>query len=540
MPEFVPAMPANRGWRAAYAVSPGQTAPNPETDGWTAHSSFTDGAGPDSLYAGNEASSNVVRVTVEGAEATITLDPATFPEGRWQIEIRRGLCYRVADFTFSSYDYDGDTIDFFSYVESGGNYQLARSREALSDACYLVRCCSVVNSHPVNDGKPVPNCAFIALKAYGRSVSSFKIRASSIVDRWGGTAFDDFGESARPADHFHNVLRGPLASLPLPDALIDKASLSAWHAANVSEDRRCDMIVEGGLVGDILANIAGCAFAKVAASEVWGVMRDYDRSEEDPVQTFTIRNSSGLAMTKAFTPRLPDMLRCVYSDMENRPREVEIWRPGREGTLRPVVETVNMVGLTRDADVIERGTHDLRQMELRAAVYDFNAFAETIRCRRGDLIAVNHHVLDRTHDSGRIRAVTLAKDGEADMLTELILDAKVRVYNEPDMHEATDMHAVADMHSVGLKSGVMIRRSDETMTVHPVSNATGTSDTLTLTTPVELPAEGDGRRAVRNGNLVSIGATGREARRLIATDIQYEKGWKAKITALAEAPELHA
>lgn len=542
VPETVPSMPSNRGWRAVYAAAPGQDAPNPVTGGWTAHSSFVDGAGSNALYSGVEGSSNVVRVTVSGTEATLTLDPVVFAEGRWQIEIKRGACYDVSDFSRADYEYNGYVIDFFHYVETGGVFEVARTRDGLSDGCYLTRCCSVVNSHPVNGGKPVSDMTLIAARFFGRSVSSFKVRASSIVDRWDGAAFADVGESALPADHYHNVLRGPLASLPLPAELFDMTGVAAWRAANVTEDRRCDMIVEGALVAEVLANIAGCAFARPLASEIWGVMRDYDRSAEDPAQVFNMHNSWSLKMSRSFE-RLPDMLRCAFTDTEGRQREIEVWRDGREGVAKPLIETMTYVGLVRAADVRERARHDLRQLEERAATYSFNAFAETIRCRRGDLIAVNHPVLNKTHDSARVRAITIETVEEEDLMTSVSLDSLVRIYNEDDMHEVADMHAVTDMHTVGLKSSLRIRRSDGNFSVHPVSNATGQTGTLTLTTPAALPEYEEGGqtvRAVRRGNLVWVGSTGREERRLIATDITWQKNWQARISALAEAPVLFA
>lgn len=535
-PEQISPVPQNSGWTAAYKYAPGQDSPNPVTEAWTAAASFSAGSGNDGLYYQQENTTNVRRVGLGATEATIYLDEATFPRGtRWELQIKRGLTVRAGKFSKSAYTYSSNTRDLFWYIFDGGRAEVIRPRDNLADRVYLVRSSSVFNSHPIAGGRQGPGLAVIAIRASNRQIENLSVLASRYVPDWNGTAWANWVTTSNPAPHYHDVLRGALTPDRLDGDIVDNASLVAWRQACIDEGYTCDMVCEGTAANEVLARLASCGYARPRASETWGVIRDYDRSGDDPEQIFTSRNSSSLTMTKAF-PRLPDAFRVVFQSAANDDAEeqVIVFRKGREDVVNPRIEEVRYEGIDNTADAVERAEFDLLQAELRSTFWSFSAPAEAIRVTRGDLIGVNHDVLDVTHGSARILDVETL-DGD---VVAIVLDSAVPVYAEADMTTLPDMLAVADMTIVGVTTSVAIRRSDGTTSQHPVSGVTGSHDRLEFATPVAVEDDDDGRPVIREDCLVCVGRPGTVMLRLIVTDMTYDRNQTARITAVDEAPEL--
>lgn len=529
----LPEVPVNEGFVAAYKHV---TVPVGPSQDWDADASFSAGAGNDSLYRGNEAASNVRRVVMNRHDCLIWLDPAVFTAGTFEIETKRGAACAYGNFTKSSHQYSAANVDFFAF--STGEARIPQSRVGLSERLYLVRSASVFERHPIKGGADGPGLAVIAIKAKNRQIDNLRVKASGYVPDWNGVGWTNWVTTSNPAPHFRYVLNGDLTPQRLETDLIDNDSLVEWRQACIDDDDRCDLICEGAPVNDVLSRIAGCGYARPRMSETWGVIRDYDRSAEDPVQIFTMRNSRGLSMAKGF-PLLPDALRASFKDAtdEDKDREVFVWRPGREGTVAPRIEMVTYQGICREAKVIERATFDLMQSELRSAFWSFGASADAIRCQRGDLVAVNHDVLDYTHGAARIADVEI----ENGHIVAVSLDAPLRIYDEPMMEDIIDMTAVEDMSTVGLSSSLQIRKSDGSVTPPiALSGATGERDRLPFASPLLLVADNDGLPMVRPDMLAQVGRAGSISMRLVVSSIDFDADLNASITGVDEAPELFA
>lgn len=532
--DAIPTMPSNEGWYWIGSNIPAQT--TPPMGGWAADASFDTGS--DYLYRGVESSTGVARSWAETETLHFVLDDGSIPKsGRYLVEVKRGAGYRTGDFETNNYEYFNDVHDFFGWRLDGSTAVASVGREHYADRVALVRMASVFDSHPIASGAQGSGLALVAVRARNRRIEDLSVVASGYVRDWDGSAWTDWKTTSNPAPHYRDVLRGSLTPDPLDLDLVDDDSLVAWRQTCASENYACDMICEGEPIHDLLTRIASCGFARPRASETWGVIQDYDRSEEYPAQVFTSRNMSGLSMQKAFT-RLPDGFRVTYTDAEGIDQQVTVFRDGIEGIINPRLEEVRYDGISTESAAAFRAAFDLRQAALRSTFWSFNAPAEALVATRGDLIGINHHVLSLTHASARIVDVVVDSGGE---VTSVILDSSVPVYMEPAWEDVDEVESVDAVEMIGATTSIGIRRSDGTFKVYDIAEGDGSGhrDIVELATPVAEDLDpDDGEPLIRNDCLVYLGQASEEVMRLIVFDVQYDHNQMAQITAVDEAPEL--
>src|SRR5690606_32790901 len=97
----------------------------------------------------------------------------------------------------------------------------------------------------------------------------------------------------------------------LPDYMRDDASILAWRDDIFANGWQCNLVAENRTVEDVLKMVASCGYAQPWYSEKWGVVRDYDRTGEVPVQIFSSSNARGFMWRKAFA-NLPSGLRVNF------------------------------------------------------------------------------------------------------------------------------------------------------------------------------------------------------------------------------------
>lgn len=510
------------GFVAAFRAVPGQTA-LPETAGWVADAYF--GAGGQAwLVAGNLGATGVEHVEMTRYTARILLDPAEFPRGRYEIEVLRGAAFSASSWSDASYQLSGSVWDLFGYRGIVAP-MIAQSRDGVVDSLYLLRSCSVWNEAPI----AADGLALIAVRARNRTLDALSVVAGGWVRDWDGAGWNTWAVTANPAPHLRDIYAGMLSSRPVPAALIDDAGLVAWRTDCIAQGYGVNHLSEDESVMQAARVVAGCGYAQPYMSDVFGVVRDYDRSAEGPVQIFTPRNSRGFGFTRAL-PVLPDGFRVTYRDAlrDYEERQIVVARPGFTGV--PVItEQVELDGLVTEGEVRARAIYDLRSAELRGTFYRLEAPAEAIICRRGDLVGVNHDAMTQWMGSGRI--VDLGFTGSD--VTSITLDSVVDLTNEPDLQAVTDMHAVADMHLLGRASAALIRGVDGPMAAVPLTNASGASAVLELSTGID-PAD------LALGGLVAVGLTASETLRLIVFDVTPAEDLTATLTFVDESSELFA
>lgn len=548
-------------WWYAHTQVPAQSAsPADPTYQWEAHSYFYSGSG--NLYATSASAGGLQNIgfstdvgssgsgasikTPEGAwgdgdlksTAHIYLDSGTFPKGRYEIDIIRGSAYRVSLLTQSSYAYQGGIVrNFFRYYTSSGSFRVAQTQRSVSDNVALTRIVSVWNEDPL----PLPGFAAIYIRAKNKAVQQVSCLASGYVRDWDGSGWNDWTTTDNPAPHFVDTLIGSLNRDPILLEDLDDDELVEWRARCISDGRRCNAIIEDMRNDDARDLIAGCGRARSYQSEVWGVVQDYDRSAEMPVNTFSARNARSFSFEKAFS-ELPDGLLATFVDEDNYYNRGQAVIPRVGDVLSPdaKVEQVTYEGLVTEAEVIDRATFDLRQGQYRSTFYYMEVPPEHITCRRGSLVAVQHDVLQRHSGAARIKSVNVVSSE----IISIVLDAEIEIKNADGMESATDMLAVTDVLDLGIVTGCSIRRADGTISTHELTNGPGFTDTLVFATPVYNstvlagPFDSAPVPAITEECLVVVGPLGSEYLRLIVYDISPGEDLTARMTLVDEAPEL--
>ena len=514
-----PEAAATEGFVEARISAPAQTA-SPATPAWAADAYFDDGTGDAWLNQGNVGSSRVRRITLSRYTATVLLDPATFPKGRYEIEVKRGQQVQNSVWSPSAYTVSGVVWDLFAYAGTPG--RIAQSRNGVSDSVVVLRSVSVWNEHPV----PGDGLSIVAVRARNRQLERVSCIAGGLVRDWDGAGWNDWTVTSNPAPHMYDILAGRQNLDPVPTNVIDSDGLVEWRTACTALGYEVNALIEDATVADAGQIVAACGYAKPYQSEIWGVIRDRDRSAEGPVQIFTPRNTSGFQWTKAF-PRLPEGFRVNFRDAtrDYESTQITVFRPGVSNDTGRL-EQVTLEGLVTEAEARARANYDLAQLDLRGVFYTFKAPAEAIVCRRGDLVGVQHDSLDR--DSGTGRVIDITFDGAGD-ITGIVLDSTVPLRNNYDMLASPDLLAEPDLLALGAKTGARIRRSDGTSTVHELTGTTGETDSLTFASPIDPTG-------IAIGALVATGPLAREVKRLIVFAIEPEEDLTATITCVDEAP----
>jgi hypothetical protein len=514
-----PGAAVTEGFVEARVSTPAQTQA-PASGPWAADAYFDDGAGDAWMTSANLGSTRVQRLAMNRYTATVLLDTAVFPKGRYEVEIRRGQQVLNANWSSSAYTVSGTVWDLFAYA--GTPPKIAQTRNGVSDSVALLRSVSVWNEAPLSG----TGLAVIAVRARNRSLERVSCVAGGYVRDWDGTDWRSWAVTSNPAPHFRDVLGGWQNLDPVPLPIIDSAGLVAWRTACTALGYQVNALIEDATVDDVLRIIASCGYAKPYQSEIWGVIRDYDRSAEAPVQIFTPRNSRDFQWTKAFA-RLPEGFRVNFRDAtrDYESHQVTVFRPGVSSDTGRL-EQVTYEGLVEEAEVIPRAVYDLAQLQFRSAFYTLTAPAEAIICRRGDLVGVQHDALELHSGSARVIDMTLNGAGD---ITALRLDGAVPIrIGATDVLGSPDILAEPDILALGQQTGAMIRRATS-ITVHALAGATGDSDTLTFAAAISPTGIGI-------GTLVSVGPLSGGVKRLIVKDIEPGEDLTATIVMVDEAP----
>lgn len=514
-----PAAASDEGWAEARAHSPGQT-DSPEAAAWNAHPYFSGDGGDEWMDANNLSTTRVLGISMDRYTATVWLDPAIFPPGRYEIEAIRGCAFKRGDYNPNGYTYDGSIWDFFGVRGVPG--QIAMSRDKIVDTLYIMRSVSMWNEPPL----PSRDLAVVAIRARNRAVDSLSCVAGGWVRDLGPSGdWDQWTVTDNPAPHLRDIFTGLENLDPVPLDIIDDDALREWRQHCIDQGYSCNALIEDLTVDDAARIVASCGYGKPYASDVWGVIWDRDRTAEAPMQVFTPRNMSGFQWTKGFA-RVPDGFRVNFPDASRDydQHQISVFRPGSSDDSGRM-EQINYEGIIHEADAIRHAEYDQMQAQLRSTFYSWDCAAESILCRRGDLIGIQHDMLSAHAGSARITGFETDVNGD---ITSLWLDSVVPIEDNPFMDESPDLAAEEDLSLLGLRSGVAISRAGG-VTVHSVAGGDG----LRLEFSPAIPAAG-----VSEGALVVAGPIGREYLRLIVFGVAPKPDFEATITAVDEAPQL--
>jgi hypothetical protein len=103
--------------------------------------------------------------------------------------------------------------------------------------------------------------------------------------------------------------------------------------------------------------------------------------------------------------------------------------------------------------------------------------------------------------------------------------------NEPDVYATADIYAVPDVWALGERTQAQIRYPDGDVVSVDLDNATGESDALEFTAPLDRVPE---------GAIVATRVLVPEYRRMIVFDMKFREDSSATVTLVDEANEVFA
>jgi len=538
-------VPSNNGWIFAITQVPPQTngPGTPSERQWDSDGYFF-GSGDGYLSSSNESTSGLINVDIGSAGATFWLAESGTPLPRgpaYEIEIKRGCPFfsdgfsQNGSYSWTPAPFGGVVNDFFWYYNSGNLLSPVNS----SNVAHQVVISRVVSVFQ-EGGDPVYGDGFakIAIKARNRQIGSISCIASGLVKDWNGTAWDSaLTTTSNPATNYVDVLRGSLNFDPLELDLLDNAVMLEWRTLCDTNAWTCDAIIDDMRTQDVLDLLASCGYARPYQSETYGVTIDKNRSGDSPIQVFSSANSRSFLYERAFA-RVPEGLLITYrnEDLDDDQAQIVVSQRDPSIGVRGFFENAAYDGLVDTAKVVARGQFDLDQANLRSTFYSLETDIESIVCRRGDLIAVQHDILTSRSGTARIVSKTLS----AGNIIGVILDSEIQVLNPIDMHTIADMHVVGDLRGSDGGTGLSIRRSNGTISTHKISNAEGSTSTITFTTPFADTAQVVGFNDTDNkqGCLIVSGNFGQEYLRLLVANITPGKDLTAALVLVDEAQAL--
>ncbi|MEL7395396.1 MAG: hypothetical protein AAFN44_03385 [Pseudomonadota bacterium] len=465
---------------------------------WMASSYFT-GSGSDDLLSDSSASTTrVYNTDLSEFMATFYLDTATFPKGEYEFRIKRGYTCRDVDFNASSYELFAVKRDFFFYQNNGVVDFIFVGRDQIMDRIFLVRSTIFYNAHPVQQG----GNALIAIKAKNVQLNRMSVIASGYVYNWDGSGWNTLTTTSNPAVHLRDVLEGNLTAVPIPNSVIDNDSLVAFRQHCITNNHRINAIMQDTSFEEAAQLCAAAGFGQTYQSEVYGVIWDYDRSAEAPVQVFSDRNLNNFSWSKGFPTQL-DGFRITFRDADRDYRQRQIiYPPGAT-----ITEQVNYVGPVRDTQAEERAQYDLDVLRYRSVFYSWTSPALAIKCRRGSLVGLNVDFLEEHYASARVMSYVINASGNVFNIT---LDTEIEPIN-------------------GINYGVVLVRANGTQSSHRILFFDGQRIRIeTSFAPNGLATD----------DLAIIGEFGSEMRRVIVSDMQPLDRLNWQITAVPEAPEI--
>lgn len=519
------------------------------TGGWLANSYFHAAPGSNLYSAATVGTTNVRNMGMfydrvefylsSGGSSLLEVPKVSLETGVgavYEIQIMRGQPINHDAFDPVNYLTTGTpagVFDFFGYWSNPAEtneHQILSNAQNTRKKIILARTASVWNEPPVSG----TGLALLAVKARNKTLQDVSADLSGYVPDALGS--DDYIVSSNPALNYQDVLTGGQNADPLPEDLIDTASINSWKTRCDDENFTVNMVASGQSAAELLKIIAGCGYARPRQSEKWGVIQDKDRSEEAVAQVFTPRNmAAGFRFEKAF-PVLPHGFRVRFPNIAKEYEEDEIVVYDEDGGFSAAnaerLEEVSYEGIVTEDAAARRASFDLRQIRLRSTRFQADVDVEALVTTRGDLVGVQHDVL--THEAGFARIKEKLASGG--LVQGLILDSKIPTQVGADFFSLADVFTTPDIFALEGTTGIAIRYKDGSGTViaESLSDPAGETDEIEFTTPFADP----GDDVLGEGCLIASGSLGSEYRRLIIADIQPSPDLRAALTLVDEAEDL--
>jgi len=451
---------------------------------------------------------------------SIYLDPAVYPKGTYEFEIKRGQTIDQADYTFSSYVHDDTSIYslFEAYYKTSANqWEIKERNSARNDKMIVSDAISRWNEHPM----PRPGLAAVAIRGRAVNINSFSVVASGYVRDWSGRDWDTWKTTSNPAPHYRDILVGLENANPMLASQIDNDTLVAWRAECIARGYRCDMVVTDDSVGGSTLKTASAGFAVPRSADTWAVAYERDRSADVPRQIFTPWNSRDYSFGKAYDLQ-PGTIKSSILDRDDDYRRTEILTantaPGQKALL---VESIDYPGLTSEAQITKRVNYDMAQIAYRGLTHTITIPTEFLMSRKGDLVGFETDVLSRHLDVREVTAVNGA---------DITLNDTITYLTDAGLFSETDLFANTDFFAIGETSYAAIVNKASTSVRKITAWDSGTKVATLASAPTDVSV----------GDRFIIGLGENVYRRMLIRGIQPLKYPEARIEMVDEAPAVLA
>lgn len=471
-------------------------------------------------------SARYVQLHADGA--TIYLDPASWPEGEYEIEIKRGLAYKQSDL-----DLDSSTLlwqsDLLTYAETANNHHffdyttvskgdfsqstINLSQSKINSRCVIDLTTEVWSMRPIRAEVEAGLCR-IAVRAPGVQIQGISATFTGYARPYlgGGLWSDEEVPCRNPAAYYRDalLLHHKMAE-PLPGELIQENTLGEFFdwcepGGGSVDGFTCDAVFVDRTVDDVLRVLASCGYASTRQGNMYGVVIDRDRSAMVPVGCITSENSRAEPIEINFDA-IPHGIVASYfdEDADYQQKEVTVYRAGYSAeTATDVRSEGPYIGLTTAAKATARATYNLNQMRWRNITYPRIMSEEAMIYGRGDLVRLADEIVDRHIYSGLIKEVV----SNAGFVTALQLYAVQKISESASDPTAwPDIDAVPDVDALVDFGATITLRQGSTVTAAIVEQTD--TDTITFVTPIADTGQ------FARWLPVSIGPLGREGRDVI-------------------------
>lgn len=491
-------------WREVPAVTAYTLADGSEgATQWEANSYFSLGSG----YQ------DTINIEARRSGVEIVLDEATFPKGAYEFQIMRGLALTAGNLD-ASYEISSEVESLFVAKRDGEEWVVPVGQGGIFSQVSIPSAMAVADRWPTE----WPETAKLELRSRGQSVRNITLQAARYVLDWNGSdAWDsETASSTNPATHYHQILVEWMESRGLDLDLIDNAAFVAWRTECAARGYTCSAVFAGESVMEVLTEIATAGYARPVFGDRFSIDYFRDRSGDDPVQVFGMRNTEAIRFDIVL-PERPFGYRASFQNADDSWKDDEI-----EVTLGGAAdiedwETIAYRAIDDPEEVRLRATFDLLQLDRRRRQWQISTAIEGVVCQPGDMVSIATDLFDDANLSVRVR--------QALDTSTLVID---QIIPGSDAPAWGDSPAVADILSVG-QSSILFLQTPDGVVARTISGVSGNVITLSSALDAIDDLAGSPANIVTETNALH---------RVIVTRIEPQAEERAILTCVDEAPEI--
>lgn len=389
--------------------------------------------------------------------------------------------------------------------------------ETVMDKMYWSGLQSITYDNPVNmTGLCLTAVRIKATEQLSGTIDNLNGIVHSILPDW-DTASGTWVEriTSNPASHLRHILTNAAENRDALSVLngdlydLDFEGLYEYCQARGIE---CNMVIDyDASVDEVFARVAAVARATktLRGGYKTGVLIDREQTVER--QAITPRNAWGFKWSKAFADQ-PHALRVrfVNEDKNWTHDELIVYADGYDSASATKYDSLELMGITNHRQAYREARYHMAVAKLRPETWTVTMDFEALAVTRGSLVRFAYDVPKIGIVSTRIKQVV--DDGV--YITAFVLDEEA-------------------VMETGKSYCLRVRHDDLSMSYHPLVTVAGSSNTVTLTTPVAL---GSGPQA---GDLCLYGEVGTESVQALVKAVDPGHDLTATLTLVPYSPKIY-